>query len=118
MTVLPGVSAVAMPIVLMVATVSFDDDHVANTVTSAVVRSVRTLVAVNPWISPLAICNGSGLMTMLVTAAGPTCTYAPPLTVPIVAVMVTLPVLMAVTLPVASTVATEVSDDDQVAMPE
>ena len=75
--VVPGVSAVAVPVLSMVATVGAELDQLTWPVRSWVVPSEYTPVAVKAWVVPLAIEAEVGATCRAVSKAGVTMRVAP-----------------------------------------
>lgn len=99
----------------MVAAPGFDELHNAVAVTSCVVLSLNVPVAVNCLVVPGAVLAGFGVTASETKVAAVTVSCALPLTEPEVAVMLLVPVPTAAAMPLTgSTVATPVSEDDQV----
>ena len=113
----PTDALLARPVLVMVATVGFDDTHVATLVTSCTVPSVNVPAAANCCAAPNKIVGFEGLTAIDTSAAGVTVRTADPDTEPDVAVMVVDPVETLVTRPalpgVLLTVATGPEDDVQ-----
>jgi hypothetical protein len=86
--------------------------HVVVRLTTAPVVSLNVAVKATVW--PLALVMDAGDTTTLPMGAGVTVSAALPDFPPLLAVIVALPVLMALTLPAAVTVATAVLLDDHV----
>lgn len=59
--VVPSLTAVANPVLLIVATPVIDEDHVATAVKFCVVESANVPVAVNCWVVPLAMLELGGV---------------------------------------------------------
>jgi hypothetical protein len=123
--VLPPPAAVARPFepaaLLTVATAVLEEDQVTWSVRSWVELSVKTPVAVNCCVNPLAMLGIAGDTSMDASVASVTVKFVLPFTPPFVAVTVVLPMPAAVARPfeLASllTVATASSDEAQVTCP-
>jgi hypothetical protein len=105
---------VAMPLLLMVAALVFDDVHVTPSVMTTLVPSSNVAVATNAWVSPDVIDAFVGVTSIDLRLAYVTDAVVVPLMEPDVAVIVVVPAAIAVTSPASLTVATPVSEDDQV----
>ena len=114
MVVVPGVRAVASPLLSTVATAVLDELQVTEMVTSWVVPSEKNPVAVNCWVPP-GMLGLAGVTTMEDKAVEVTIRVVPPETAPEVAVMIVVPAVRPLARPVMLTVATSVLDDSQVA---
>ena len=106
--VCPTASPVARPVPLTLATVVVDELHVTEFVRVCVLPSLNVPVAVNCFVVPTAMLELMGVTAMDTNVAPDTVSDAVPLTDPDVAVMVAVPVPTPDTIPVASTLATEV----------
>jgi hypothetical protein len=106
MVVVPAVRAVARPLLLIPATVVLDELQVTCVVISRVVPSEKVAVAVNCWVIATDMTGLAGVKDMEDWPSEFTVRVVLPETVPEVAVMVTVPVAMAVARPLLSTVAT------------
>ncbi len=92
-----------MPLVLLiVATAVLDDDQVTMLVTSCVLLSVYTPMAVNPWVVPSAILGAAGVRPIDTKVAAVMVSEVLPETPAVVAVMVVDPDVSALTRPEAS----------------
>jgi hypothetical protein len=87
----PAANAVATPREEIVAVVVLDDCHEARDVTFSVVPSEYCATAVNCSVVPAAIVGVGGVTVRPVTVADPMTRTAVPVTVPMVAVIVTVP---------------------------
>jgi len=110
---LPFARPCKVPVLLIVATAGFDELHTTDAETSCVLLSLKVPVATNCLVVPTAIVELAGVTVMDCRVALVTVKDAVPLTEPDVAVIVVVPVPTLVANPFASTVATEVKDDDQ-----
>jgi hypothetical protein len=117
MVVVPSLTAVANPVLLIVATPVDDEDHVATVVKSCSVKSAKAPVAVNCWVVPFAILALSGDTAM--DARGDDWKIADPAFPSYAAVIVVVPALTALAMPFepdkSLTPATPGSDEVQVA---
>jgi hypothetical protein len=113
MVVPPMLRAVASPVLSTVAAAVFDDVHVAESVRSAVVPSVKVPVAVNCSVRPSAMLGLAGVRAIDVRTAGLTVKVVAALIEPSVAVMVVEPVASAWATPALEMVATEAFADAQ-----
>jgi hypothetical protein len=111
--VCPGATPVARPELLMVATVVFDELHVAVVVRFCVVPSLYVPVAVNGSSTPTAIVGLAGATAIETSAALLTVSVVDPLTDPSVTVIVVSPYPVLVANPVLLIVATPVFDELQ-----
>lgn len=115
--VCPTAALLARPLPVMVATVGFDETHVATLVTSCTVPSVNVPPAANCCASPNRIVGLGGVTVMEVSAAGVTVKVPDPETELEVAVTTVEPVDKLVTSPalpgVLLTVATGPEEDVQ-----
>lgn len=113
----PTDALLALPVLVIVATVGFDDVQVATLVTSCTVPSVNVPLAANCCAAPSRIVGLAGLTATDTSAAGVTVTKADPDTEPDVAAMLVDPVETVVTRPalpgVLLTVATGPEEDVQ-----
>jgi hypothetical protein len=114
MVVLPAATLEARPCAFMVAAAALNDVQVTVVVMSWVLLSLKVPVAVNCLVVPTAMLEFAGVTAMETRVAAVTVSDAVPLTPPDVAVMVAVPVPVVLANPVASMVATEVEDEDQV----
>ena len=78
-------TAVARPVVLIVATVEEEEFHVAVLVRFCVVPSLKVPVAVNCWVFPIAIEGFAGVTARDASVAGATVSVVLPETEPEVA---------------------------------
>jgi hypothetical protein len=115
MVVAPVPTPVARPELETEAVPVTDDDHVTESVRSAVLRLEYVPVALNCWVCPAEIEAVNGETLMLTSTAGATVRAAVPEMSPEVAVMVVAPVPTPVARPELETVAVPVTDDDHVA---
>jgi len=106
-------SAVAMPVVLMVATLVLEEVQVAELVRSMVVPLARLPVAVNETVPPGVSRDDVGLIEIEVRLATLTVTADVAVKPLEVAVMVAEPVVKPVTTPLVETVAMLASEVDQ-----
>ena len=113
MVVVPAARVVARPLLLTVATDVLDEVQVAWAVISWVVPSENVAVAVNCWVDATDKTGLAGVTAMADKFAELTVRVVLPDTVPEVAVMVVVPVAMAVARPLLLTVATDVLDELQ-----
>ena len=108
----PVATAVATPEVDIVAVVVLDDTHDADDVTFWTLPSEYCAVAVNCSVVPAGIVALGGVTVRPVSVADPTMRTLVPVTVPLVAVMVTVPAATGYASPTAM-VAFVASDVDQ-----
>jgi hypothetical protein len=114
MVVVPTATAVARPLLLIVATAGFDELQVTCEVRSFVVPSENVPVAANGWVAPILILGVGGEIDMEDRVADFTVRVVLPERLPEVAVMVVVPVVTGVARPLALTVATAGFDELQV----
>ena len=110
----PAETAVARPLVSMVAVNVFSELQLTDAVISRVVPSENVPVAVNCWVDPTGMIGLAGVTAMEDTVEELTVRVVNPEIVPEAAVMVAVPAATAVARPLLSTVATEVLDEFQV----
>jgi hypothetical protein len=117
MWAIPAVSVVARPlwgeVLLMVATLALSDAQVTVVVTSCLELSAKVPVAVNGCGVPTVTLGDWGAIA-IDTSAASTVSVVSPLMLPLVAVMVVVPAVIAVALPPLAIVATAVVDEAQV----
>ena len=112
----PVARPVARPALVMVAVVNTEEFQVAELVRSAVVESVKWPVAVNCWVSPLAMDGVAGATVIVVSVAAVTVRTAVLLVMPPeAAVMLDEPAPTPVARPALVMVATAVAEEFQVA---
>ena len=114
MVVVPAATAVAMPLLLIVATPVLDEFQVTCAVISRLVPSEYVQVAVSCWVLPTTLLAVAGVIAMESSVTVVTVRVVVSVTVPLVAVMVVVPAATAVTRPLLSTVATDGLDEAQV----
>ncbi len=114
MVAVPVAMAVDRPLLLTVATNGLDELQVTCVLISRVVPSEKVPVAVNCWVVATEMTGLAGVKDMEDGLVEATVRVVLPETVPEVAVMVTVPVAMAVTRPLLVTAATVVLDELQV----
>ena len=114
MVVVPAAIAVARPLLLIVATDGFDELQVTCEVRSFVVPSENVPVAANGWVAPILILGTGGERDMEDRVADFTVRVVLPEILPELAVMVVVPVAIAVARPLLFTVATDGFDELQV----
>ena len=114
MTVVPAVTAVAMPLLLTVATPVLDELQVTCVVISRVVPSEYVQVAASCWVLPAGTLGLSGVTDTEDKVTAVTVRVVVSVAVPVAAVMVVVPEPTAVTMPLLLTVATDVLDEVQV----
>src|SRR6516165_8710371 len=111
---LPVPLAVAKPAAVMVATVVSAEAQVTWVVRTCVELSEYVPVAVNCWVVPLAMLGLAGVRAIDSRAAAVTVSVVEPLMLPMVALILELPVPLAVAKPAAVMVATVVAAEAQV----
>lgn len=111
MVVLPLATLLTRPLPLMLAADTFDEVQVTDTEMSWVLLSLKVPVATNCLVVPTLIVKFAGVTAIDTKAALVIVKDAVPLTLPEVAVIVTVPVPTPVASPLLSTIATEVEDD-------
>jgi hypothetical protein len=112
LTVLPpSASAMARPVLVILATATLDDAQAADAVRFCVVPSEYVPVATNCSVNPLATLGLTGVSAIDVTTAGVTVNVVVPLIEPSVAAMVVEPVVSVDARPLAEIVATATADD-------
>jgi hypothetical protein len=114
MVVVPAATAVASPLLLIVAVAGLDEVQVTELVISWVVPSENVPVAVNCWVAPPVTFGLAGVTAMEDRVAEPTVRSVLPETVPEVAVMVVVPAARAVASPLLLIVAVAGLDELQV----
>ena len=114
MVPLPAATLETKPWALMVAVAALEDVHVTVVVMSCVLLSLNVPVAVNCFVVPTAMLEFAGVTAIETRVAEVTVSVAVPLIPPDVAVMVEVPGPVLLANPVASMVATEVEEEDQV----
>jgi len=112
----PLPTAVARPAVLIVATVTAEELHVAVLVRFCVVPSLKVPVAVNCCVPPFGTDGFAGVTAIDTRVAGVTVSVVLPLTPPELAWMVVEPVPAAVAKPAVLIVATVTEEELQVAV--
>ncbi len=113
---MPGATDVANPVMLIVATDGFEELQAICLLISRFVPSENAPVAVNCSVIPAGVpgmLGSAGLMDMEVRVARVTITVVMPERFSEVAVMVAVPRPMPLTIPILSTVATELFDEVQ-----
>jgi hypothetical protein len=104
--VLPGDTAVANPVLLIVATLTLEEDHVTDVVRSRVLLSLKVPIAVNCWVVPLTMVGVAGVTaTDTSVGAGVTAKVALAVIDPYAACTAVLPVETPVASPLLLTVA-------------
>jgi hypothetical protein len=116
MVVDPVPTAVARPAVLIVATVTAEELHVAVLVRFCVVPSLKVPVAVNCWVPPFETVGFAGVTAIDTRVAGVTVRVVLPLTPPELAWIVVEPVPAVVARPAVLIVATVTEEELQVAV--
>jgi len=114
MVVVPAATAVARPLLLIVATPVLDELQVTCAVISRLVPSEYVQVAVSCWVLPTTLFAVAGAIAIESKVTVVTVRVVVSVTVPLVAVMVVVPAATAVTRPLLSTVATDGLDEAQV----
>ena len=112
----PTFNAVTRPALLTDAMAVFELDQITCELTSAVLLSLKVPCAISCCVCPTAIEKVAGTIAIEDSVAGETVTDMLPDIEPEVAVIVTVPALIAVSIPVELTVATLLSDVDHVAV--
>ena len=110
----PAVTAVARPLLLIVATPVLDELQVTCVVISRLVPSEYVQVAVSCWVFPTTLLAVAGVTDTEDKVAAVTVRVVVSVTVPLVAVMVVVPAATAVSRPLPLTVATDGLDEVQV----
>jgi hypothetical protein len=114
MAAVPAETAVARPLLLMVATDVLEEFQLTCVVISWVVPSENVPLAVNCWVTPPGMVGSAGVTAMEDKVSEVTVRVVLPEIVPEAAVMVAVPAAMAVARPLPLTVNTDVSDELQV----
>ena len=114
MVLVPAATLVACPLLLIVATLGFEELHRTDAMMSCVELSLNVPVAVNCFVLPMGIVELLGVTAIETMLAAVTVSDAVPVTLPEVALMFVLPVATEVARPVESMVATPGELDDQV----
>jgi hypothetical protein len=109
----PAATAVAMPVLLTVATDMFAELHATCVVISKLVPPEYAPEAANCWVNPTGMPGLAGVTDMEESVAEVTVRVALPEMVPEVALMVAVPGAMAVAKPLLSTVTADVLDELQ-----
>lgn len=111
---LPVLELVASPAALIAAAAGFEELQTTEPETSCVLLSLNAPVAANCLVVPTAMLELAGLTAIDISVAPVTVRVAVPLTEPLVAEIVVLPMVKLVAFPFTSTVATEVEDEAHV----
>ena len=117
MLAVPGATLVALPALLIVATDVFPEAHVAWLVRFCVLPSEKEPVAVNCWPAPATTLGFPGVTASAVSVGGvwTVRVVVPPLTPESVAEMMVVPAPTAEAKPAVLILATDVTEDPQVA---
>ena len=115
MVVVPAATAVASPLVVTVAVAMLDEVQAAWEVTFEVVPSENVAVAANCWVAPILMLGLVGVMAMEEMALEVTVRVTLAEVPPKFAVMVAVPAASPVASPLLVMVATDVSEELQVA---
>lgn len=111
---LPVATLVTTPVLATVAAGGFEEVHSTESETSCVLLSLNVAVAVNCFVVPVAMLELAGVTAIDISLAPVTVNDVLPVTDPLLAVIVVLPVPALVVSPLASTVATLLEEEDQV----
>jgi hypothetical protein len=114
MVLVPAATLVACPLLLIVATIGFEELHRTDAVMSCVELSLNVPVAVNCFVLPMGMVELLGVTAMETMLAAVTVSDAVPVTLPEVALMLVLPVAAETATPTVSTVAIVEEPEDQV----